>query len=130
MTARERELRMELGNRLLAKADRWPQSWAGHAEEQPLGEKIVGALRPFLVALASSSLAETTLRRHFANAWMLGGEIVRAASHDSTVFRLEGRELLLRFVDDEGGPVLGPRCSEAEQRSFDGTCRKLLDYLT
>lgn len=118
-----------LGHRLLAKTDQWPESWAGHSGDRPLGERIVCALRPFLAALVSSSFAETTLRRHFANAWMLGGQIVRAASDDSAVFRLDGRELLLEFVDDEGGPLLWPRCSEAEQRSFDGTCRKLFGYL-
>jgi hypothetical protein len=119
-----------LGSRLLAKTDEWPESWIGKAVDRQLGETIVSALRPFLAALASSSLADTTLRRHFGNAWMLGGEIVRAASADPTVFRLEGSELLLRFVDDEGGPLLLHRDTEAEQRSFDSTRRKLFKYLT
>lgn len=118
-----------LGTRLLSGIDEWPESWAGQVVDRQLGERTLSALRPFLAALASSSFADTTLRRHFGNAWMLGGEIVRVTSQDPTVSRFDGRGLLLHFVDEEGGPLLFPRCTEEEQRSFDSTCRKLLKYL-
>lgn len=118
-----------LAARLLSAIDEWPASWAGQVADRKLGERLLSTLRPFLAALASSSFADTTLRRHFGNAWMLGGEIVRKASQDPTISRLDGKELLLHFVDEEGGPLLFPRCTEAEQKSFDSTCRKLLKYV-
>ena len=118
-----------LGHKLLASIDGWPASWSYEARNESFGRELVRALRPFLASIASSSLAETTLRRHFANAWQLGGEVVRAASQDSVLVRLEGPELLLRFVDEEGGPILSSYASEAEQRAFDSTCRKVFKFL-
>lgn len=118
-----------VGEKLLAKMDEWPESWIGMDEDRPLAREVARSLRPFLESLASESWAETTLRRHFGNAWLLGGEIVRDASWDPSVRRLEGRELLLHFVDEEGGPLLHGYATEAEQREFDGTCRRLYKYL-
>jgi len=107
----------------------WPDRWKGESRDVPLGEEIVRAVRPFLEALVSSELADSTVRRHVDNIWLLGGEIVRQASLDSAVRRLKGRELLLRLVDEEGGPLLHGGATEQEQRSFDGTCRKLVEFL-
>jgi hypothetical protein len=119
-----------LGQKLLARIDEWPESWSHEAIDETFGRELIRALHPFLASLASSTLAKTTLRRHFGNSWLLGGEIVRAASQDPVLLRLEGPELLLRLVDEEGGPILSGDASEAEQRSFDSTCRKVFKFLT
>jgi hypothetical protein len=37
--------------------------------------------------------------------------------------------VLFVFLDEEGGPLLYPRVSETEQRSFDSICRKLPRFL-
>lgn len=107
----------------------WPDRWKGESRDVPLGKEIVRAVRPFLEALVSSELADSTVRRHVDNIWLLGGEIVRQAWLDSVIRRLEGRELLLRLLDKEGGPLLHGGATEQDQRSFDGTCRKLFEFL-
>ena len=39
-------------------------------------------------------------------------------------------EFLTPFlIEEEGGPLIWPRITEAEQNSFDATCRKLYKYL-
>ena len=116
-------------DKFLADIRDWPDRWKGESRDVPLGGKIVRAVRPFLEALVSSELADSTVRRHVDNIWLLGGEIVRLASLDSAIRRLKGRELVLRFVDEEGGPLLHGGATEQEQRSFDGTCRKLVESL-
>jgi len=83
-----------------------------------------------LTYLAGSGAAETTVRRHFGNGWVLGGEIVRAAQFETTLRKLNGHELLVRFVDQEGGPLLHGHSSDDEQRSFDATCRKLWRFVS
>jgi uncharacterized tellurite resistance protein B-like protein len=37
--------------------------------------------------------------------------------------------LLLNLIEEDGGPLIWPRISESEQKSFDATCRKLYRYL-
>ncbi len=115
----------QVGERLVAEMAEWPEHWRFDDGDVPLGRAIVAAMTPFLEQLASGDAAETSLRRHFGNAWLLGGEIVRAAHMDPAIRRLKGRQLLLRFVDEEGGPLLSGHSGESEQQSFDATCRKL-----
>lgn len=120
----------QIGDRLLAEVPAWPERWRYDEADMVLGKEIVAAMIPFLEHLACSAAAETTLRRHFGNAWVLGGEIVRAAQMDGAIRKLKGRKLLLRFVDEEGGPLLHGYSSEDEQRVFDGTCRKLWRFVS
>jgi len=114
---------------LLAETTEWPERWMGEDRDLPLGRAVVAAMLPFLEDLASQGSSETTLRRHFSNAWLLGGEIVRSAYLDPAVRRQRGRKLLLRFVDEGGGPLLHGYATEEEQRDFDATCRKLSRFL-
>jgi hypothetical protein len=37
--------------------------------------------------------------------------------------------VLIESLDEDGGPLIYPRKSEPEQRSFDSTCRKLHRFL-
>lgn len=61
--------------------------------------------------------------------WLLGGHIVAAAQRDAGLRSLSGSEMLLRFVEPEGGPVCRHVSTEDEQRRFDSTCRKLHGFL-
>jgi len=106
----------------------WPERWCYSTDDLPLGEKIVVAVEPFLRTLVDRGAAETTLRRHFGNVFFLGGDIIRAAQSDSDIQQLTGRELLRRFVDEEGGPFLYE--NKEEQRLFDATCRKLSRFVS
>jgi hypothetical protein len=113
-----------LGPRLLDEAQEWPLLWQGLPDDVRIGKTVVAAIRPFLASLAASDASETTLRRHFGNAYLLGDEIVR----NTSLLGIEvtkGTELLLEFIDESGGPLLHGYATEDEQRSFDSTCRKL-----
>ena len=118
-----------LGQRLLAETSRWPAAWEGETEDIPLGRALVQAMLPFLRALVASGAAPTTLRRHFGNAWVLGGHIVREMSLDRPTRRTATLDLLLEQVDDDGGPLVADFMTEEEQRSFDSTCRQLSRFL-
>jgi len=37
--------------------------------------------------------------------------------------------VLLNCLEEDGGPLIYPRITEAQQRSFDATCRKLYRFL-
>jgi hypothetical protein len=115
--------------KLLGETAEWPTRWQGSERDLPLGRNVVSAMLPFLHRLGEADLADKTLRRHFTNAWVLGGEIVRCAYFDPEVRQLEGRDLLLRFVDTDGGPLLSGHTTEEEQRSFDATCKRLFRFL-
>ena len=110
--------------------DQWPGSWAYEKRDIPYGLRIVECFKPFLREMLALSLSRKTLRLHRDNIWVLGGEVIRRVQMDSGLRRRPVEQVVLDLIGDDGGPLLSHGQSEAEQRSFDATCRKLFRYLT
>jgi hypothetical protein len=109
--------------------DRWPRSWMGLGKDLPPGEQLLTEMKPFIEDLGSSNLSPKTIRRHVDNLWLLGGEIIRDLHEDPPLRKLSAERLLRKAVYEDGGPLIH-NGSEAEQRSFDSTCRKLHRFLS
>ena len=110
--------------------DQWPASWAYEPRDIPYGLRIVESCKPFLREMLARSLSRKTLRLHRDNIWVLGGEVIRRVQMDSGLRRRSIEQVVLDLIGDDGGPLLSHGESEAEQRSFDATCRKLFRFLT
>jgi hypothetical protein len=110
--------------------DEWPRSWSYEAHDIPPGRQMVEYFKPFLRDLLAHNLSRKTLRQHRDNVWVLGGEIIRELYLDKALRRRPIERVVLNLIGDDGGPLLSHHQSEAEQRSFDATCRKLFHYLT
>ena len=107
----------------------WPDTWKGSPDDIVVGTTIVQAMLPFVQVMVKKHLAPTTIHRHMGNLWLLGGEVISRLHHDSESKGLSGHELLLRFVEEDGGPISRHNATEGEQKTFDGTCRKLHRFL-
>ncbi len=57
---------------LLSLMDAWPKSWAGTAEDIPIGEELVALMKPFIIQLHTLDLSARTIRRHLDNLWVIG----------------------------------------------------------
>ena len=110
--------------------DEWPRSWSYEARDIPPGQQMVEYFKPFLRDLLDCKLSRKTLRQHRDNIWSLGGEVVRELQMDSALRKRPIERVVLNLISDDGGPLLSHHQSEAEQRSFDTTCRKLFHFLT
>src|SRR4249919_3369489 len=110
--------------------DQWPGSWAYEKRDIPPGVQMVDSFKPFLREMLALSLSRKTLRQHRDNIWVLGGEVIRRLQMDSSLRRRPVQQVVCDLIGDDGGPLLSHGQSEAEQRSFDATCRKLFRYLT
>ena len=110
--------------------DRWSGSWAYEERDIPYGLRIVECFKPFLREMLALSLSRKTLRQHRDNIWVLGGEVISRVQMDSGLRRRPVEQVVLDLIGDDGGPLLSHGQSEAEQRSFDATCRKLFRFLT
>jgi|SRR5580658_1010637 hypothetical protein len=110
--------------------DQWPRSWAYEARDIPAGERMVQCFRPFLRHLLNLHLSRKTLRRHRDNIWVLGGEIIRRLQMDRGLRQRPIELVILDLVGDDGGPWLSHGQSDAEQRTFNATCRKLFRFMT
>jgi hypothetical protein len=110
--------------------DQWPSSWAYEPRDIPYGLRMVECFKPFLREMLALSLSRKTLRQHRDNIWALGGEVISRLQMDSGVRRRPIEQVVLDLIANDGGPLLSHGQSEAQQRSFDATCRKLFRFLT
>ena len=85
--------------------------------------------KPFLFHLLSLGQSRKTLHRHRDHLCALGGEIIRRLHEEPALRKRPVDRVLANCLEEDGGPLIYPRISETEQRSFDATCRKLYRFL-
>ena len=59
----------------------------------------------------------------------LGGELIRRRYDDDKLKKMPVGQAIAALIEEEGSPLIWPRITEAEQNSFDATCRKLYKFL-
>jgi hypothetical protein len=109
--------------------DDWPRSWHVEPADIAIGQQIIAALTPFLLHLLDQGLAKATVRRHRDNLWSLGGELIRRRYDHDELARQDVGGALRQLIAGDGGPLIWPRITEAEQNSLDATCRKLNRFM-
>jgi hypothetical protein len=109
--------------------DDWPRSWQCDAADLAPCTAIVAMFKPFLLDLVHRKVSKTTFNRDRDNLWQVGGEIIRRRHDDPDLKLLPIDQLLRQLVEEDGGPLIWPRLSEAEQNAIDATCRKLYRFL-
>jgi hypothetical protein len=114
---------------LSARMDAWPRSWAGVDADLKVGKGLVALLRPFLAHLGTTNLAHRTIRRHFTNLWVIGGEVIRDVNDDDALRRLTAARLLERPIENGYAPFARD-ATEQQQQSCDTTARKLRAFLS
>jgi len=106
----------------------WPRAWMGMPEDEVFGEKLIVELKPFVESLIERGFAKNTMNRHMGNLFLMGGEIIRSISIDEE-YGASPAMVLRDSVEEEGGPLCRHLHTEAEQRTYDATCRKLHKFL-
>ncbi len=109
--------------------DDWPQSWHVEPADIAIGQQIVALFTPFLLHLLDQGLAKATVRRHRNNLWELGGELIRRRYDDDELARHNVEDAIAQLIEGDGGPLIWPRITEAEQDALDTTCRKLNRFM-
>jgi hypothetical protein len=115
--------------------DQWPNDWMGIEEDLEIGRGLLALFTPFIQHLIDEGLGKKTITNHGCHLCMLGREIVeRLNDVDEENRKLSPRELILHYVDQEGGPLLSfwdpnDKTELAHHMAYDATCRKLLKFL-
>jgi len=114
----------------------WPTEWMGVDEDLEIGRGLLEFFIPFIQHLIDEGYAKKTIDSHGSNLNILGREIIeRLNEADEDKRKLSLRELILHYVDEEGGPFLSfwnPN-DITEYRylmAYDATCRKFLKFMT
>ena len=111
--------------------DRWAESWAGFPDlDVPVGERIVAEFTPFLLALISERRTKKTVKKYADYLWVLGGELIRRVLTDEKARKLPARTLILKHIDETGGPLWRHARDEQEHAVYDAVCRRFYQFLT
>jgi len=105
----------------------WPKAWSYDAGSEAFGEKLVREIEPFVDFIAKK-LAVRTVDRHLNSLFLMGGEIISELAVDEE-YDVDPLETLRNSVEDEGGPLCSHLHTEADERSYEATCRKLHRFL-
>jgi len=108
----------------------WPNSWEREEKDLEIGERILNQVFvPFFEFLIEQQFAKKTIQKHMNNIWLLGGELIDRVVMDEELRDTNALDLVLEFIDGEGGPESTHNETEEEIRSFDSSCKKLYKYL-
>ena len=113
----------------------WPQDWMIVKEDLAIGWGLLALFVPFIQHQIDRGMAKKTIQVQGKNLAILGSEIIeRLNQNDEENRKLSPRELILHYVDEEGGPLVshfdvnditGFRYHQA----YDSTCRNFLKFI-
>jgi hypothetical protein len=110
--------------------DHWPHAWRVEPDDLARGKVMMDLFKVFLTHQLHLARSRKTLRAHRDNLHALGGQMIRIW-HEKPHLRTRGiLRMLLEAIGDDGGPIVYPPLTEADQRSFDSTCRLLHRFTT
>lgn len=113
----------------------WPQQWMVVDADLKIGRNMLALFALFVRSLMDQRLAAKTITNHMHHLNLLGSEIVRRLNDgDESNRKLPINALILKYVDDETGPLLSfwdpnDDTELGYHEVFDATCRKLYKFI-
>jgi hypothetical protein len=113
----------------------WPQQWMVVDADLKTGRDMLASFTVFVRSLINAGLAAKTIKNHMHHLNLLGSEIVRQLNDgDESHRKLPSNALLLKYIDDESGPLLpfwdpNDNTELGYHMAFDATCRKLYKFI-
>ena len=110
--------------------ENWPAKWEIAEEDIVIGKAITEQFKLFLIDRIDKGRAKKTIKNNATFLWALGGELIRAINEDDSERQLSARELILKYIDDSGGPYWRHAYDETEHSKYDSVCKQLFKFLT
>ena len=109
--------------------DEWPDSWEIDEEDVKMGRDIVEQFKPFIINLIEKDLSKKTVKSYRDYLWALGGELIRQINDDESERRLSARDLILKHVDNYGGPYWRHASGESDDARYNSVCKKFYRFI-
>lgn len=110
--------------------DEWADSWQIDEDDIKIGRDVVEQFKPFIIILIEKGISKKTVKSYRDYLWALGGELIRQINEDESERRLSAKELILRHVDEHGGPYWCHAYDESDDARYDSVCRKFFKFIT
>src|SRR6266568_853341 len=92
----------------------WADSWEIDEIDIEIGKAIVEQFKPFLIEKIEQGRAKKTIKTYAGYLWALGSELISQLNEDETERQLSARELILKYINESGGPYWRHASNEAD----------------
>ena len=107
----------------------WPDSWEIVQEDILIGQALTEQFKLFLIDRIEKARTRKTIRAHANYLWALGGELIRKINEDDGERQLSAKELILKYIDDSGGPYWRHANDELDHARYDSVCKQLFKFM-
>ena len=109
--------------------DDWARRWEIIETDVVSGQKITVEFKLFLLDRIHKGRAKRTIKNYATYLWALGGELIRNLNEDESERKLTAEKLILKYIDNSGGPYWRHAYNELEHEQYDAVCRQLFKFM-
>lgn len=111
------------------KINEWPNQWQGDEEDIPIGQAINEYFKSFLLYKIEQGKSKKTIKISAGYLWALGGELIRQINDDEEERKLSAKNLILKYVDEGGGPYWRHANNELDHAKYNSVCKQLFKFM-
>ena len=108
----------------------WPTQWEIDKADVIIGQAINEYFKAFLLDRIEKGRSKKTIRISANYLWALGGELIRQINDDEKERKLSAKNLILKYVDEGGGPYWRHAYNESDHARYDSVCKQLFKFIT
>lgn len=121
---------MESLAKIVKTLEEWPESWSGNENDIPIGSLLLLEFKHYLSNLIEKGRSARTVKNHANYIWALGGEIIREINmNEINLDALLGKDILLEFINNEGGLYWRHAYDQKDHDRYDSVCRNLYRFI-
>ena len=120
---------IDLLNQYCKDLNDWPDSWAGSDKDIQIGASLVEEFKLLLLDRIQKERAKATIKIYAGYLWVLGGELIRKINEYESERKLSARQLILKYVSEDGGPSWRHARDGLDHRRYDSVCRQLFKQI-
>ena len=110
--------------------DEWPNRWEIDEADVIIGQAINEYFKLFLLEKIEQGRTKKTIRITGNYLWALGGELIRQINDDESERKLSAKDLILKYVDESGGPYWRHANNELDHARYDSVCKQFFKFIT
>jgi hypothetical protein len=108
----------------------WPDRWEIDSADIKIGQAINEIFKLLLMDKIEKGKSKKTVRIYANYLWALGGELIRQVNEDENERQLSAKNLILKYVDDGGGPYWRHARNDLDHAKYDSVCKQLFKFIT
>lgn len=110
--------------------DNWAKSWEITDIDLVSGQAIVDEFKLFLLDSIQKGKSKRIIKNYAGYLWALGGVLIDNLYENKNERKLAARKLILKYIDNIGGPYWRHAYDESEHSKYDSVCRQLFKFMT